>query len=382
MSIPKRTVQSVAVIGGGIIGLSCALALADRGVRVTIYDINWPPRGASWAAAGMLAPAFEAAADPDTHPDLFRLCDVSAQLWPDWAARLQVRSGLPSGYLPGPSLAVATTRADAEMFRRVETILSDHPLAPIDCTSTVHEVEPAVTRDARAALLLPSDGQADNRQTLDALIACITGHDQIQVCEGPAPLCAHETGLDHAGHDATLIAAGWQSGSVEVASGSKLVRLADLVPLFDKIKTLGGQMLAVAPIEQAPKMTVRCGHLYIVPKPDRIIIGATTEPGRILEQADPVTIADLRRQAIDLCPVLAEAPVIESWVGVRPGTRDHAPILGETNIPGLFAATGHYRNGILLAPITAKIVADLIVEGRVTDLGAAFAPKLRDVEQV
>src|SRR6056297_3016728 len=109
-----RPIKSVAVIGAGIIGLSCAIELADRGLAVSLFEPNWPPRGASWAAAGMLAPAFEAAASPGVHADLFQLCDASAQLWPAWARALEAKSGRPSGYRPGPSLAIALNDAQVQ----------------------------------------------------------------------------------------------------------------------------------------------------------------------------------------------------------------------------------------------------------------------------
>ena len=97
----------------------------------------------------------------------------------------------------------------------------------------------------------------------------------------------------------------------------------------------------------------------------------------MLDQAEPDVIAELKQKAAALCPVLADAPVIESWAGVRPGTKDHAPLLGETRTPGLFVASGHYRNGILLAPITAQILADTIIDGNVSDLARAFSPSAR-----
>ena len=129
-------------------------------------------------------------------------------------------------------------------------------------------------------------------------------------------------------------------------------------------------------------MTVRCGHIYIVPKSDRIIIGATTEPGRTSLQPDHLAIERLRHAAAEICPALAEAEVIESWAGVRPGTKDHAPILGETSIPGLFIAAGHFRNGILLAPLTAKMMADLVIDGNTSELARAFSPNARHAEQL
>lgn len=382
MSRTQHSIQSIAVIGAGAIGLSCALELADRGLEVSLFDKHWPPRGASWAAAGMLAPAFEAAAETKTHPRLFDLCDASAQMWPDWAARLEAASGQSAGFVAGPSLAIARSAEQATFLEAVRNRLSDHNLPPQSCLTRLHEIEPAATEDAFAALLLPSDGHADNRATLDALMIRAQAHPKITVAQGEAALRMTPSGLDHAGHDATLITSGWQSGKVQVARGGEMITLAALDPVFDQIRAIGGQMLAVAPVAHGPRLTLRCGHIYIVPKADRIIIGATTEPGRALVEAEPDAIADLHRQAAEICPALADAPVLEAWAGIRPGTRDHAPILGETNVQNLFVATGHYRNGILLAPITAQIMADLIASGQRSGLAAAFAPAARFAEQL
>lgn len=374
MSSTRTSPKSIAIIGGGIIGLSCAMELAERGVRVTLYERSWPPRGASWAAAGMLAPAFEAVGVPGAHPDLFRLCDAGARLWPDWAARLEASSGLPSGYQAGPSLAVATEPAEAQRLQAVETVLADHDLAPQSCASDLREIEPSLADHIDQGLLLPSDGQADNRLTLRALIACVERSELIQVRSQPATLNSTQGTLDHAGHDATLITAGWQSGAVDVATHGRSISMSDLEPTLAEVEPIGGQMLAVEPIEDGPRLTIRAGHLYIVPKADRIVIGATTEPGRALTAPDPDTIADLRARAIAICPALAKAKVLETWAGIRPGLKHFAPLLGQTRVPGLYVATGHHRNGILLAPITAKIMADLIVNGDAGSLGERFAP--------
>ncbi|MEM7638289.1 MAG: FAD-dependent oxidoreductase [Pseudomonadota bacterium] len=377
MSADSPPVRSIAVIGGGIIGLSSAIELADRGISVSLYDKSWPPRGASWAAAGMLAPAFEAIAEPGTHPNLFELCDQSARLWPDWAARLEQRTGMRSGYHPGPSLAIALDEPQAHKLNAVTSTLAARPDAPTDCTDSLHDFEPAIQAGIQSAILLPSDGQADNRKTLAALTVCAENHPKITIIPNEAPLRSLHGKLDHAGHDATLLTAGWGTAVVAVEENGQRVGILNWDSLLDEIDCYGGQMLAVAPVPGAPRMTVRCGHIYIVPKADRIIIGATTEPGRKLDAPEPEVIADLKRRAAEICPVLAEAPVLESWVGIRPGTDDHAPLLGETETPGLFVASGHFRNGILLAPITAQIMADLIIERAATDLARAFSPQTR-----
>lgn len=382
MSSAQSSIQSVAVIGAGIIGLSSALELADRGARVSLFEKKWPPRGASWAAAGMLAPAFEAASAPGTHPKLFELCQRGVEVWSEWSRRLEARSGRTAGYTPGPSLAIAKTPQQAALLEAVRARLADTAIAPQLCTDQLSELEPAVRTDLLAAALLPSDGQADNRRTLEALVACVSNHPNISVHAHEPALKLSPNGLDHAGHDATLISAGWQSAQVQVDRGGQAVSVSTLDPVFNDVEAFGGQMLAVAPVEGSPRMTVRCGHLYIVPKSDRIIIGATTEPGRTIEQPDVATIEALHREAAEICPALGNATVLEAWAGIRPGTKDHAPILGETRCPGLFVATGHYRNGILLAPITAQIMADLILEGQASDLATAFLPNARQTEHV
>nr|WP_070959023.1 FAD-dependent oxidoreductase [Hyphomonas sp. Mor2] len=382
MSRAQSSIQSIAVIGAGIIGLSCALELADRGIQVSLFEKQWPPRGASWAAAGMLAPAFEAAATPGVHPDLFELCDTSASMWPDWAARLEVRSGRSSGFVAGPSLAIATTSEQAAELNAVRAQLVDHPQAPEDCLHRLDRIEPSIAAEVKAAILLPSDGQADNRATLQALIASAQSHPNISLLTQEATLRMTPNGLDHAGHDATLITSGWQSAKVSFERVGQSVIATALDPLFDRITAFGGQMLSVAPVENGPRRTVRCGHIYIVPKSDRVIIGATTEPGRELTQTEPDAIAALLRRAVEICPALANASVLESWAGIRPGTKDHAPILGETTIENLFVATGHYRNGILLAPLTAKIMGDLIANEESSDLARAFSPQARFAEQM
>ena len=374
MSANNSSNQSIAIVGAGIVGLACALEMADRGARVTLFEKQWPPRGASWAAAGMLAPAFEAVGVADNHPDLFELCDASARLWPEWARALEARSGKLAGYHPGPCLACATNEDDSRKFSALQAALAQHDQAPTDCFARLHEIEPSVTGATIAALLLPSDGQVDNRQTLEALVTCVTAHERIDVRLDDIELSAEKRVIHHSGHDATLLTAGWQTGAVRIKQDGESRDIRDIEPMLRDIRPIGGQMLSVAPMPGGPQITLRAGHLYIVPKADRIIIGATSEPGRALSVPEPDQIADLLAQAIRICPVLKNAPVLESWAGVRPGRNNHAPLLGQTCLDGVFVASGHFRNGILLAPITAQIIADIILDGRASPLASAFAP--------
>lgn len=382
MPSPRSYIQSIAIIGAGIVGLSCALEFARRGIRVSLYEKSWPPRGASWAAAGMLAPAFEAIGVDGGHPDLFQLCDAGARAWPQWAEHLERESGLPSGYDPTPSLAIALTPEDAEKLAAVEVALRDHDQPPEFCTDHLKAVEPTVTDRTLSALLLPSDGQADNRLTLKALLKCAEQDPLIEIKIEDAPLRYSRGELDHAGHDATLLTAGWQTGAVAVDSKGEALAIGTLDPSLADVLPVSGQMLSVEAFDGGPKTTIRSGHVYIVPKADRIVIGATSEPGRVLETPEAEQIEALRKQAIELCPALSNAPILESWAGIRPGLKNHAPLLGETRIENLFVASGHYRNGILLAPITAEIMTDLVLERDAGAFGRAFAPPRAVATQV
>ena len=340
MNYAASSMPKISIIGAGIIGLSCAWELAQRGASVTVHDKTWPPRGASWAAAGMLAPAYEAAAEQGAHPRLFDLCMESARMWPDFAAELEAASGLDVGYHPGPSLAVA---ADPDQASKLDDLCR-----ALDRKGLVYErlgatgaraFEPALSDYLRAVVRLPSDGQVDNRAVLTALIeAC----KRAGVLFGPVPENA----------DIQLKSAGWE--------------MPQCVPVK-------GQLLSLEPFEGGPMHMIQCEHLYIVPKRDRIVIGATHEPGGTDTEASLADTDALLDRAAGLCPSLRHAKVRERWAGLRPMTPDQAPCLGEDG-QGAFIATGHYRNGILLAPVTAKIMADMMLDGQVSELAAAFAP--------
>ncbi len=229
---------------------------------------------------------------------------------------------------------------------------------------------------------MPSDGQAENRVTLAALMALVSAHPKIETVPEAAPLTSSKTCLDHAGHEATLVTAGWASSVVQVKTTQGLGPLSNWAPSLKRIRAFGGQMLSVAKIPGSPSYPIRRGDLYIVPKQDRIVIGATTEPDRVLRGIDQDMIEDLRLRAVSICPGLADADVLDAWAGVRPGTTDHGPLLGASVTENLFLATGHFRNGILLAPITARLMADLILEQKTDPLIAGFAPTLPIPERV
>jgi glycine oxidase len=189
-----------------------------------------------------------------------------------------------------------------------------------------------------------------------------------------APLRSEGGRLTLEGHDLILAAAGWSTAAIKVEENGELFSLVNWDPALDEIDCYGGQMLSVAHGYGSPETTLRCGAIYIAPKADRVIIGATVEPGVATEAPEPAAISALLARAARLCPVLADLPIIETWAGIRPGTRDRAPLIGETAVPGLYVASGHFRNGILLAPITARIIADMMLGKPMSELHQSFSP--------
>lgn len=323
----------------------------------------------------MLAPAYEAAGAPTAHPKLYDLCAASAEMWPDWAAELEHNTGMHAGYTPTPTLAIATAEHERETLQNLITGLQAHNvdfarLSPAEA----RQYEPTLSASLCGALCLPNDTQVDNRKTLKALLHACQTHKRIDLHRGYAPLQFTEGGIRHTGFDATLITAGWQSAVVKALENGQSLSLVNADPVLDEIDPYGGQMLSVEPIANGPTYTLRADDLYIVPKPDRIVIGATVEPGQVTDHVDEAAIQALHNRAASICPALSDAKIVETWAGVRPGTPSHAPLLGETAAKNLFVAAGHYRNGILLAPITAKIMADLILDQQTDNLAQAFAP--------
>lgn len=331
---------SITIIGAGIIGLSCAWELSKRGAIVSVCERHWPPRGASWAAAGMLAPAYEAAAEEDVHPRLFDLCLASARLWPEFAESLEAESGINVGYSSGPTLVVASDKNALERAALLNTALKQKKLSSaLWREEGLKGFAPELSERLLGGALLDHEGQVDNRRVIEALMKIVLGLGIEVVPEVKRA-------------DVTLVCKGWQSAQVRPVKGT---------------------LLSLEAVPGAPQYVIREGARYIVPKRDRIVIGATEEPGRSDDDVDQTAIDDLHQWAISTIPALSKASILETWSGIRPGTLDHAPILGRHE--DQYLATGHYRNGILLAPITAKLMADMILDNEVSELTASFSPQ-------
>ncbi|MEL6286340.1 MAG: FAD-dependent oxidoreductase [Pseudomonadota bacterium] len=377
MGSPPQSLRArIAIVGGGIIGLSIASVLGERGYAVTIYDPNGFGRGASWAAAGMLSPAYEAAGDDVHHPGLLRACFLSKELWTPWIARLGDAGGGQLGFLGNGSFALATTEADERRLARMTRQL-ERAGWPVDFLEKDDLVrwEPGLGGEVRSGLALTSDGRVDNRAVIAALLDHLASGPDVRLISEPAPLTLTGDRISVEGHDVAVIAAGWQSPGLSVLDGQSKRVLQDYIPALGALKAVKGQMLAVdGDPDRPPPPNLRHGSVYVVPRGERVIIGATSEDGIEHRRVDGDTIARLRAAAGRLVPALSEGAVRETWAGIRPGSPDHAPLIGPCNVPGVILACGHFRNGILLSPLTADLVADCLEPGPEPELAAAFSP--------
>jgi glycine oxidase len=382
--VTSRAVD-VAVVGAGVIGLSVAWRAAQEGLTVAICDPE-PARGASWAAAGMLAPTTEGRWGEGTLQALSR---ASAAAWPGYAAALEDDSGLPVGLRRDGTLSVAL---DADDYRALEESFAVQRemgcevelLSGQDC----RRLEPSLNPRVAGGVLSAGDHQVDNRALLRALTQAVATrgvelhHSEVrEVRRTAADRAAGGPGrvagvvLDDGTELAAgrvVVAAGWRSGQLGgLAQG-------DVAP----VRPVKGQILrlrsdpSVPVIGRAIRAMAQGRSVYLVPRANgEVVVGATMEERGADTTVTAGAVYDLLRAAVAVVPEVAELELSEAIAGLRPGSPDNGPILGAASTPGLFLATGHYRNGILLAPLTADSLVDAL-SGR--DIGgAAVAFSLR-----
>lgn len=333
----------VIIVGAGIIGVSLAVELRQRGATVLLLDRAEPGSEASSAAAGMLA-----AADPETPEALRPLVIASARIFPAFVRQVEAAGEMQVG------------------FRRIGTIaLLPENVAPPEYRSLtfaeLQRLEPSVHAAGHSAFFVQEDS-VDPLLLMRAALAA-----------------AQKRGVEIRAHtEAAEIRRG--DNAVEVVTQSDTFASTAAVDCRGAwsgapVRPRKGQMLYVYPEASILQHVLRAPEVYIVPRSaGKILIGATVEDVGFDKSVSASTIRELQNAAAKYLPALASAPITQSWAGLRPGTPDDLPILGPTNIPGGFVATGHFRNGILLAPITAQIMADLI-QGRPSPLDIrAFSP--------
>ncbi len=347
----------VAIVGGGIIGVTIALELAREKVTVVVLDRQQPGREASWAAAGMLSPA------PDSSRDLplVPLLQRSLQLYPEFVATIEDESGKPTGYARGGALEIfcgASGQADrdATVAEHRRLGLSAEPMA----LETAREWETSIGPSAAAASWLPDEGTVEPRLLMDAVLSATRLHG-VEIRSD----CEVTGLLRQGGRCLGLVARGEHivAGAVVIAAGCYSARILEASTLASSAPTrpVRGQMLGLRSDSVMLRRVARSHRAYLVPRGDgRIVAGSTLEEVGFKKQVTPAGISHVLEGALELCPALAEAEVLETWSGLRPGTPDDLPIIGPTEIEGLLIATGHYRNGILLAPVTARLIRNCL----------------------
>ena len=360
------------VVGGGVIGLGIAWRAAQAGLTATVVD-QAPGRGASWAAAGMLAPVTEVHYGEGP---LLQLNLASAARWPSFAAEVEEASGRPVGYTPWGTLAVARDADDnaalEDLYQfQLRNGLQVERLRSREC----RQLEPGLHPGIRGGVLAPGDHQVDNRALVQALLAACERAGVRMVAGRVAELATRGdrvTGVVLAGGQ-TLAA-----GTVVLAAGcwsGGLAGLADEV--LPPVRPVKGQLLYLRGPADQPlcSRNVRGLEVYVVPRGDgRVVVGATVEEQGFDTRVTAGAVHDLLRAAMELLPDVAELELLETVAGLRPGSPDNAPLLGPAGPEGLVVATGHYRNGILLCPVTADAVAELLATGQVPELIAPFGP--------
>jgi glycine oxidase len=329
----------VIIIGGGIIGLSLARELRKQNLKVLIVERGEPGREASHAAAGMLVDH-----KAETPPALQALATASAQMYPEFVHELRDESGIDPdlrdfGTLFFPSSAV---------FKSEDSALGRSNLLP----APLSELEPALGPDCGHAVYLREHSVDPRALTSAALKAA--RHREVDISSGTSV-----TEILLSGGRVTGVRTDKTTYIAAVVVNCAGAWAGQLSPFHFPIRPVKGQMLSIVG-GPALRHVIR-GDVYLVPRSDgRILVGASIEEAGYDKRTDVDTIKHMHQSAIRMIPALAQGRILESWAGLRPGTPDNLPILGATETPGYFVATGHFRDGILLAPITAHVMTQFI----------------------
>jgi glycine oxidase len=333
----------VIIAGAGIVGVSLALELRQRGATVVVLERGEPGSEASSAAAGMLA-----AADPETPEALRSLAIESAQMFAAFVKKIESAAGIQVDFRRVGTIALISENAAPREYRSLSAM-------------ELQRLEPSIQPSGNSAYFVREDS-VDPSFLIQAALAA-----------------ARTLGVEVRGH-ASITAIRGRDKAIEVLTETETFFAASAVDCRGAwsgapVRPRKGQMLYVLPQATLLQHVLRTPEAYLVPRSSgKILIGATVEDVGFDKSVDQSAIQQLLNAAAKYLPAILSAPITQTWAGLRPGTPDDLPIIGPTDIPRLFAATGHFRNGILLAPITAKIMADLI-HGHLSSLDIrAFSP--------
>jgi glycine oxidase len=370
------TSHDVVVVGGGLIGVAIAWRCAQRGVSVLVVDPT-PGAGASHAAAGMLAPVTELHYGEEA---LLRLNLLSAQRYPAFVAELEAAAGASVGYRTEGTLAVALDNDDRAVLSDLQAFQASLGLDVETLTAReARRLEPMLDPGIRGALHVRSDHSVDNRLLMTALLGA-AGKVGVQLararvdelsCGSDGVLGVRAAGTDHRA-STVIVAAGSWSGSI---AGLPPGLLPPVRPVKGQILRLGTPTAYGTVLTRTVRGFVRGSGVYLVPRANgEIVVGASVEERGFDSTVTAGAMYELLRDAHTLVPAVTELSVTEFVAGLRPGSPDNAPLIGPTAMPGLLLATGHFRNGVLLAPVTADLVTDLVMTGSLPADVAAFTP--------
>lgn len=359
----------VLIIGGGITGLGIARELAHRGLSVTLLERHQPGREASWASAGMLAPQGEL-----SEGAFLQLCLESNRLYPTFRAAIEDETGLRCYHREAATLAMAITEDDEAEFRHTyERQRADNLEVDWISGDDARKLEPSLSDRVRGGMFLPGDRHIENRLLVPAVeqscrqlgVNIVSGALTTRVLTGNGRAIGVDTILGPFYGNIIINAAGSWAASIDVPDDS----------LRPPVFPVRGQMLAITlPRPNFLNRAVRSPRSYLVPRHDnRLFLGATMERVGFDTRNTVWGLHKLLSGAMELFPELEGCAIQEVWAGLRPGSEDNHPVLGKTSLPGYLLATGLFRNGLLLAPVMAKIMADLVTTGETPELMAPFS---------
>ena len=343
----------VIVVGGGIIGLSLAIELRKRGATILVVERAEPGREASYAAGGMLVDCGE-----ETPAALQLLATASARGYPEFVHELEAESGMQVDLRDQGAIVLPSPQQAQEGYGSKSVL-----------PAQLAELEPGLADHMHPAFFL-KERSVDPRALCAAALETAkrrgvdisSGEEVTAVALADGEICSVVTKKTSYSANKVVNSAGAWSGQI--------------APYIFPTRPVKGQMLClISPSRGLLKHVIRAPEVYLIPRSDgRILVGTTVEEAGFDKRTDVATIQRLHQSAVALMPELRNARILEDWAGLRPGTPDALPILGETSTRGYYVATGHFRDGILLAPITARVMAQ-VIEGKRPDCDlAAFSP--------
>jgi glycine oxidase len=371
----ERT-SEVVVIGGGLIGLATAWRLAADGIQVTVCDPT-PGSRTSAVAAGMLAPVTEVEYGED---DLLALNLASVAAWPGFAAELEALTGQSAGLNRTGTLSVAYDVDDAAALRRLADYQRRLGLDVEELSGReARKREPLLAAGVSGGVWVPGDHSVDNRQAVATLLRATELTDvRLERQQVARVLTTGTTAVGVELKDGSTI----RSAQIVAATGPWSAQLEGIPEeLRAPVRPVKGEVLrlrvpeAYRPaLHHTVRATARGFSVYLVPRPGgELVVGATTSELGYDTRVLAGGVFSLLRDARMVLPIIDELELVETVAGLRPATPDNAPILGPSGLDGLLWATGHYRNGVLLTPITAQVIADTVRTGQIPDLAAPFA---------